>query len=101
MLLYVAQGTPPHRWLRWKTVPTDVDFGVAVEGNLEDLVGKVGIATEFGQCFLEQLDLHVQVHTLGSIETHQAGMKHYVSVLPARAWSRRRTAKIDRILSDE
>src|ERR1700694_896513 len=86
-------------WLRWKFVSDDVQL-LAINRYLEDLIYQIAVAIEFIQNFLEQLHLHIQVHAFRPIQTNQAGMKHYVGVLPAGAWSGRGTAEIDRVLGD-
>lgn len=54
--------------------------------NLQHLIDEIIVIVEFDQCLLEQLDLHVEVHTGRTVKADQPGMDSDVGVLPFGAW---------------
>ena len=76
----LASTTP-----RRQSIPQNVEFLTILQRYLENLIHEVRINGEFVQRLFEHLDVHVEVHSVWTVQTDQSRVNFNVGVLPSRS----------------
>jgi len=95
----------PARLYRGQFVESDLDaFLIALtsKGDFQALVDQVvGEPLDLVERDVEQFDLHVEIHALGTVQADQAGMEFKISVEALVTWPIRCAPEIDRVFRHE
>ena len=87
--------------LRRQTVTQDVQLFIAVQGYFKNLVDEIVIHSKLVQCPLEKFELHVEIHSVRSVQADESRVNRHVGVLPFRSRLGCGSAEVDGISSHE
>jgi hypothetical protein len=76
-------------------------YTVIFHCDFQDLVNEVGISSQLVQRLLEEVDLHLQIHTRRPVETHKSGVKGDIRISTSRAGMFRWAAEVHGVLGNE